>query len=223
LGVQLIAGVEKLLTSFIASPKAVETLSSFAWVGGVEQNTAAICREYLQYAGHVPSIIQLSEEQQKIVAGNEWRSLFLYAYGQEITDNTAKFPQTCRALKAIPGMTTAFFSVLEPNTRLTAHRGPYRGVLRYHLGLIIPENYEQCGLHTQGAIYHWQYGKSLIFDDTFMHYAWNDSDQARVILFVDFKRNFPFPIRLLNNFMISLMRHSPFVQNIVKGIERTKQ
>jgi len=35
-------------------------------------------------------------------------------------------------------MKTAFFSILAPGKHLPAHRGPYKGVMRYHLGLLIP-------------------------------------------------------------------------------------
>ena len=117
-------------------------------------------------------------------------------------------------------MTMAFFSILEPHTRLTPHRGPYKGVLRYHLGLIIPEPKEQCGLKVDDKVYHWEAGKSLIFDDTFIHEAWNDSNEKRVVLFIDFKRDFIFPINLLNNFMIKLIQVSPFIANVLKKLEQ---
>ena len=38
------------------------------------------------------------------------------------------------------------FSILEPGKHLPPHRGPYNGVLRLHLGLIVPEPREQLGI-----------------------------------------------------------------------------
>jgi beta-hydroxylase len=35
---------------------------------------------------------------------------------------------------------------------------------------------------------HWSEGQALIFDDTFNHEVWNDTDGYRVVLFVDFAR-----------------------------------
>ena len=34
----------------------------------------------------------------------------------------------------------------------------------------------------------WEEGKFLVFDDTFYHEVWNDSDEMRVILLVQFRR-----------------------------------
>ena len=116
-------------------------------------------------------------------------------------------------------MTTAFFSILEPHTALIPHRGPYKGVLRYHLGLIIPQPDDLCGIKVDGTVYHWQVGKSLIFDDTHTHEAWNNSDEKRVVLFIDFKRDFAFPINLLNNLILWMIRMSPFISNVVKKVE----
>jgi aspartyl/asparaginyl beta-hydroxylase (cupin superfamily) len=42
-------------------------------------------------------------------------------------------------------MKTAFFSILAPGKHLPAHRGPYKGVMRYHLGLLIPEPRRSAG------------------------------------------------------------------------------
>jgi beta-hydroxylase len=119
-------------------------------------------------------------------------------------------------------MTSAFFSILEPHTSITAHRGPYKGILRYHLGLIIPSPTDQCGIRIGSDIYHWHTGQSLVFDDTIMHEAWNNSDEIRVVLFVDFKRSYPFPVNIFNNIMIALIRRSPFIADIVRKVEESK-
>ncbi len=47
-------------------------------------------------------------------------------------------PRTAALMREIPGMTTAMFSILSPRKHILDHRGPYKGVLRYHLGLIVP-------------------------------------------------------------------------------------
>ena len=44
------------------------------------------------------------------------------------------------------------FSVMEPGTHLPAHRGPYNGLLRLHLGLLIPEPREQLGIRVERQI-----------------------------------------------------------------------
>jgi len=59
---------------------------------------------------------------------------------------------------------------------------------------------------------HWEEGKSLIFDDTFEHEAWNHSNGIRVVLFVDFARPLPQPLAALNHAMIWLVSRSSVVQ-----------
>ena len=80
------------------------------------------------------------------------------------------------------------FSILEPGKRLPPHRGPYNGVLRLHLGLLIPEPRERAAIRVGPEQHHWTEGRVLIFDDAYEHEAWNETEQVRVVLFVDFER-----------------------------------
>jgi beta-hydroxylase len=90
-----------------------------------------------------------------------------------------------RLLERIPNLVTAGFSSLRPGTQIAPHTGYPDGVLRCHLGLIVPDN--DCGIRVGAEIRHWEVGKCLIFDDTLDHEAWNNSDRTRIILLLDFK------------------------------------
>ena len=68
----------------------------------------------------------------------DWKIFPLIAYGIRSQPNIDLCPQTWRIVQTIPGLTTAMFSILEPGKRLPPHRGPYNGVLRLHLGLLVP-------------------------------------------------------------------------------------
>jgi len=59
---------------------------------------------------------------------------------------------------------TVLFSILEPGKHLPAHRGPHNGVLRLHLGLIVPEPRERLGIRVENQIYRWREGEVVIFD-----------------------------------------------------------
>lgn len=169
---------------------------------------------------HIPSLADISPEQQRIVRGNLWKTFFLLAYGYEVKTNIIHAPITYSLVKQIPGVTMAFFSIMEPHTHLLPHRGPYKGVLRCHLALILPRNPSQSWIVIDGKKYFWEEGKCMVFDDTFIHEAVNDSDDIRVVLFIDFKRNLPAPVSWLNSFLIALIGASPFVQNVLKEIEK---
>jgi beta-hydroxylase len=93
-------------------------------------------------------------------------------------------PQTCAVLQKVPAIRSAMFVVLPPGGRIGRHHDPLATSLRYHIGLITP-NSEKCALTLNGQNYPWYDGKELLFDQTFLHSALNDTAQPRVILFCD--------------------------------------
>ena len=188
---------------------------SFPWIGAIEAFYPAIRGEVLDLLEHdtpIPGFEQISTDQTKLSDDRRWKTFFFLGYGLRFDDNIARCPATWAALRKIPGLTTAFFSVLEPGKRLPPHRGPYKGVLRYHLGILIPERADVCGIEVAGERRHWRAGRSLIFDDTFVHSAWNDSAERRIILFVDFARPLRFPANLINRAILKLIARSGYVQ-----------
>jgi beta-hydroxylase len=92
---------------------------------------------------------------EPITQDNHWKTFFFYGYGFECEENCRLCPETARVLKSIPGVKTAFFSILSPGKYIPPHRGPYNGVLRFHLGLIVPEPREQCRIRVADNIRHW--------------------------------------------------------------------
>jgi aspartyl/asparaginyl beta-hydroxylase (cupin superfamily) len=225
-GQQVIKVVEGILGLFIREKGNVLDPAKFPWTKGIEQNADLIIKDLhhiLRDYSSIPNFDDLSPEQKRIITGQQrWKTFMLYTYGARFETNIQQCPDTDRLLQTIPGMTSAFFSILEPHTSITPHRGPYKGILRYHLGLIIPSPTDQCGIRIGSDIYHWHTGQSLVFDDTIMHESWNNSDEIRVVLFVDFKRSYPFPVNIFNNLMIALIRRSPFIADIVRKVEQPK-
>ena len=49
-------------------------------------------------------------------------------------------------------------------------------------------NSENCRILVDGEPYYWKDGEGVLFDETFIHRAQNESDQTRVILFCDVRR-----------------------------------
>jgi beta-hydroxylase len=104
------------------------------------------------------------------------------------------------------------FSIMEPGTHLPAHTGPYNGVLRLHLGLIMPEPRDKRAIRVMDQTYYWTEGEVVIFDDCFEHEAWNHTEAVRVVLFVDFVRPLRFPGNLINNLLLKLAIFTPFIR-----------
>lgn len=198
----------------------------FPWVRRVEANWIAIRKELdelLEHKEEIPNLEDVSPEQSSVAHGGSWKSFFLYGYGHKIEQNCVQCPETTRIVNEIPGLKMAMFSILAPKSHIPAHRGPYKGLLRYHLGLIIPSPSSSCGIRVGKEIRSWEEGRSLIFDDSHDHEAWNQSDVQRVILFVDFVRPLPFPLSMLNRLMIWQISKLPFVVNAVKRLRARKR
>lgn len=192
--------------------------SAFAWIPGIEENWTAIrdeLRALLADRVRIPSFHEISPEQLFITQDDKWKTYMLYAYGRKIAENCTRCPETTRLLETIPGMKTAFFSILGPRKHIPEHRGPYTGVLRYHLGLIVPRQKEACRIRVDSQVAHWEEGHSVVFDDTYMHEVWNETDEERVVLFVDFTRPLPSPVSVLNEGVIHLLSRSRLIQHIV--------
>jgi aspartyl/asparaginyl beta-hydroxylase (cupin superfamily) len=194
----------------------------FPWVEQVERSWLTIREELEAVMAHhdaLPNFQDISKDQIEITDDDRWKTLFLYGYGFKAKLATELCPNTALLMEQIPGMTTAMFSILSPRKHILDHRGPYKGVLRYHLGLIVPEQADRCRIRVGEDIRHWEEGKSLIFDDTFNHEVWNDTDETRVVLFVDVLRPLPTPWSQLNKLIVKAIGYSPFVLDAKRNNE----
>ena len=190
--------------------------SDFAWIPQIEAGFPVIRKELeavLEYRDELPNFQDISTDQYQLTDDDRWKTFFFYGYGFTAGNNVERCPRTARLVKAIPGMTTAMFSIFAPHKRIPPHVGPYKGVLRYHLALMVPDPADSCGIRVGEDVRHWRAGESLVFDDTFEHEAWNDTDGTRVVLFVDFKRPLRGSARLLNEVVLRLIGWSPFIQD----------
>ncbi|MEO9967205.1 MAG: aspartyl/asparaginyl beta-hydroxylase domain-containing protein [Reichenbachiella sp.] len=160
----------------------------------------------------------------------KWKSYVLKS-GDFVQENCKFCPETTKILKQIPRLRTAFFSILDPNQYITPHEGYYNGFMRYHLGVIIPNNNEndECwiriandkipheNLEAEGDKYYWKNGEGVLFNDNYSHDAKNESDQIRVILWLDVERKLPFPLRGINAFLLNIMFSTQIMKNVAKN------
>jgi ornithine lipid ester-linked acyl 2-hydroxylase len=191
--------------------------ADFPWVRDVEENWKQIRAELdavLAYRDALPNFQDISTDQYNLTDDDRWKTYFFYGYGFKSDANCARCPETTRLVESIPGMETAMFSILAPHKRIPPHDGPYKGVLRYHLGLLVPESGpDDVGIKVGGEVARWAEGKSLVFDDTFVHEAWNETDETRVVLFVDVVRELRQPMKTFNAIVIKAIGYSPFIQD----------
>lgn len=116
-----------------------------------------------------------------------WKRFYLKWYGEPQPSARALCPRTVELVEAIPGVRAALFALLPAGGTLMEHRDPFAGSLRYHLGLATP-NSDACWISVDGVRYSWRDGEAVLFDETYVHHAANESAQDRIILFCDVER-----------------------------------
>ncbi len=194
----------------------------FPWTKVLEagwQDIRADLDDVLRHRADLPNFQDISRDVASITDDDQWKTFFFLGYGYRSEANWARCPRTAALLEQIPGLTTAFFSILSPGKHIKEHRGPYRGVLRYHLGLMVPEPAEKCGITVGGETRHWAEGESMLFDDGYLHEAWNDSDGVRAVLFLDVVRPLQGSAEKVNNALLKAIAISPFLRDAKKRHE----
>ena len=189
---------------------------AFPWIAKLESHWEEIrdeLHEVLDEREKIPYFHKIQEDQTRIAGDEKWRTYFLYGYGYKSLRNCEQAPRTTELIEQIPGMTTAMFSILAPGKEIPPHRGPYKGVLRYHLGLQVPEKNENCRIRVDDEWRHWEEGKSILFDDTLEHEVKNDTDEERVVLFLDVLRPMPMMWDRINRSVLRAIALSPYVRD----------
>ncbi|MGP1282494.1 MAG: aspartyl/asparaginyl beta-hydroxylase domain-containing protein [Parasphingopyxis sp.] len=167
----------------------------------------------------VPALDEISPDHQGIAPAGMWRSFFLYGYGYPAEENIARCPKTAEIVRRIPGLNSAFFSILKPGTHIPDHRGVTKGLITCHLGLSVPKEGD-CRMRVDDQIVRWEEGKTLVFDDTYRHEVWNDSDETRVVLLVQTKRPTRFPGNMIGGLFLWAVKRTPFVKEARANIAK---
>ncbi len=193
---------------------------NFAWTQLLRDNWQTILEEAKAVAlqGEAsPSLSTISPDHRSIAKVNMWRSFFLWGYSYRIDENANRCPKTTALVEQIPGLNSAFFSILAPGTHIPAHRGVTKGLITCHLGLIVPRDGD-VRMRVDNRIVRWSEGETLVFDDTYDHEVWNDTSGTRVVLLIQFARPLRQPGKWIADFFLGFVRRSAFVQEARNNI-----
>lgn len=116
-----------------------------------------------------------------------WSKFYLTWYGHDLESAKRLCPRTLDLLSRAKCINGAMIASLPPGGKLTRHLDPMACSIRYHLGLATP-NDNACFISIDGHIHSWRDGQDLMFDETYIHYAHNDTDKDRLILLCDIDR-----------------------------------
>ena len=154
----------------------------------------------------------------------KWKSLYLIWPGRvnKIVINKY-FKKTYDILKK-ENVKLALLSRLEPGAVIKPHFGVFKGCIRVHLAIDVPnENDGQCYILIDGVKWKWVNGKLLIFDDTYLHSVKNQTKKTRTILFMDILRPLNNPIsnvigNIINNNIRPFIQLTENIANLKKGL-----
>lgn len=163
------------------------------WLTALEKQHALIIEEF------TAALPQITSDGRPYLSGEpsvnaafgslagslNWTALDLFKDGVEQQATTSLFPKTRSLLFNAPLYTLVdtpyevFFSILKAGQRINPHYGLSNHSLTVHLPIDVPND---CQLIVDGEMHRWQRGKALVFDDTLLHEARNDSSQDRIVL-----------------------------------------
>ncbi len=220
----------KRLTRWLSAYQSRQSLASNAPFPGNEhfpflkefearwEEMQAEVREVLKFREHIPGFEEISPDQYRIATADNWKTHFLYGFGSKLESNCRQAPVTAEIIGRASKIHTAFFSILTPGYHIPAHTGVTKGILRAHLGLIIPKEREKCRIRVGDQLRNWEAGKVFVIDDTYEHEVWNDTAEERVVLLLDFNRPMRPGGRLVNWLLLKAIKLTAFYQEPKKNI-----
>jgi beta-hydroxylase len=217
----------KAVTAFVSRQGLVEDQpvhdsSGFPFIATIEADWMKIRAELddlLKHRAHLPAFHQISPDQHYISRGDDWKVFILFGFGVPSERNCARCPETARLLRGVPGLQSAWFSILAPRYHIPRHRGVTKTLLRAHLGLIIPQGGGRCAMQVGRQMVGWEAGKCLVFDDFYKHEVWNDTNEERVVLIFDFERPMRRAGRLVNAALMWGIKRTAYFQDARRNLQ----
>lgn len=188
------APVNMFMTGFSALPSKQAWFSEdvFPQLKPLTDNWEVIREEALNLQNHIKAASSHNDAGFNTFFKRGWKRFYLKWYSDAHPSARELCPVTTRLVSEIPSIKAAMFAELPAGSHLGQHRDPYAGSVRYHLGLSTP-NDDRCFIDVDGVSQSWRDGKAMIFDETYVHWAQNKTEQTRIILFCDIERPMKWP------------------------------
>jgi aspartyl/asparaginyl beta-hydroxylase (cupin superfamily) len=193
----------------------------------LDRNYAVIRDEMeavLSHRDRIPRYHEISRRETYISGtvdpDRDWRVFMLITPVGTPRSNQLECPRTMELLRQVPGVVQAFFSILDPGKSIPAHCGSYHGYLRYHLALRVPAG-NPPAMRVKDKMHTWREGESIVFDDSWEHEVYNESEGIRVVLILDFFRPMALPLHALNwSILRGFGRHTEESRSALAQIEK---
>lgn len=205
--------VRRIYESRIHTPPILDTAADFPNSRRFTDAWQAIRDEALAVrVEKVPRFHEIMPEQTDISAndGLDWRMFVLKAYDVPVAANLARMPVLASILAECREVKSAAISFLAPNKHIPRHRGPFRGIMRFHLGLQIPrlpDGRPATIMMINDEEHRISDGECLLWDDTYPHEVVNLSDQPRTALLLDVWRpHMPADMEVLSRAIVGVVQ-----------------
>jgi aspartyl/asparaginyl beta-hydroxylase (cupin superfamily) len=157
--------------------------TDYPFVEAFERNAPLIHGELVEVMNTHPSrTFRHRPDGGNVVFEEGWKVFGFYERGRKLSLPPSICPRTRELVDTVPDIVTAGFSKFAGGARVKPHSGK-RDLIRCHLGLIISPG---CRFRVGDEVREWEVNKCLLFNNRVVHEAWNDSQEDRVILIVDF-------------------------------------
>lgn len=156
---------------------------SYDGISDLQANWKLVFNEFKSYAN--VNEIEAHFNSVMVEKPKTWKVRSLRVWDVEMYDVQRHFPETMKIINNIPNVVNVGFNILDAKAKIKPHNGDTNAIIRCHLGLQIPKENTFCGLKVKHKVEFWEEGKVFGFEDAFIHEAWNDTDEIRIILLFD--------------------------------------
>lgn len=198
-----------------------DLLDQFPQAKELRENFAAFRAEALAVATgrDLPANHEIMPEQKTFYDHDQipWKMVALRAYSYDYESNLKQMPLMADFLRRNPHVVSATVSVFPGGKHLRPHRGPWKGVWRYHLAYLVEdlgEGRTSGELLIDGKTHYLRTGDDLLWDDTFMHAAINRSETPRIVLLLDVLRPHPWWLGWMSQTVLGVAR----IAQVVRGM-----
>jgi len=151
----------------------------------LKQNWQNIRDEIVAFEQKNGELSGMSSANPANVYGGNWTLIYLTSFMRRFNKNRKRFPVTTSSIDKIPNCVFAAVSILPPGTEIAPHYGDTNGIVRVHLGLIVPAPYPEIAIRVGDEEQGWAEGELLCFINVQKHSVWNRSDKRRYVIMLD--------------------------------------
>jgi beta-hydroxylase len=160
--------------------------------------------------------IDVKEDTNKVRA---WRILNIKAGDTYSKDAIDHFPFLVKLLDGMPEIVSCVISILEEGVKIPIHTGYYKGIMRFMVPIIVPKDKDNVFLCVNRIKYHWKEGETVLWDDNYPHKVYNNTNEIRIVIYMDVKRPFTGFVQIFNDTIIKLISNSDMIKKEIKKTE----